>query len=80
MEHESDEYTNCNWFSRYSHQRCSTGTGRRVETIQTTVLLRSARILKRVLETRKSLAVTQTPVGNHQLTLMSRVFANGLGD
>ena len=38
--------------------------GGRVETIQTTALLRTTRILRRVL------AVTQTPVKNHQLTLM----------
>ncbi len=41
--------------------------GGRVETIQTTALLRTARILRRVL---RRLAVTQTPVKNHQLTLM----------
>ena len=40
----------------------------RVETIQTTALLRLARILRRVLETR-DLAVTQIPVRIHQLTL-----------
>ena len=27
MEHESDDYTNCNWFSWYSHQRINKGTG-----------------------------------------------------
>ena len=40
--------------------------------IQTTVLLRSDRILRRVLETWRDLrrlAVTQTPLENHQLTL-----------
>ena len=47
--------------------------GGRVETIQTTGLLRMARILRRVLETwgdLRRLAVTQTPVKNHQQTLM----------
>ena len=47
--------------------------GGRVETIQTTALLRTARILRRVLETwgdLRRLAVTQTPVKNHQLILM----------
>ena len=38
-----------------------------VETIQTTTLLRSARILRRDL---RRLVVTQTPVKDHQLTLM----------
>ena len=41
----------------------------RMETIQTTTLLRSARILRRVQETRR-LAVTQTSGKDHQLTLM----------
>ena len=27
MEHESDDYTNCNWCSCYSHQRIGIGTG-----------------------------------------------------
>ena len=41
----------------------------RVETIQTTALLRSARILRSPGDL-KSLAVTQTPVKDHQLTLL----------
>ena len=47
--------------------------GGRVETIQMTASLRTARVLRRVLETwgdLRRLAVTQTPVKNHQLTLM----------
>ena len=44
--------------------------GRRVETIQMTALLRTARILRRVLKTMRRIAVTQTPVKNHQLILM----------
>ena len=47
--------------------------GGRVETIQITSSLRTARILRRVLETwgdLRRLAVTQTPVEHHQLTLM----------
>ena len=43
--------------------------GGRVEIIQTTTLLRTARIMRKFLETR-GLTVTQTPVKNHQLTLM----------
>ena len=27
VEHESDNYTNCNWCSWYSHQRIGTKTG-----------------------------------------------------
>ena len=44
--------------------------GGQVETIQTTALLRLARILSRVLQILRRLAVTQTPVRNHQLTLV----------
>ena len=44
--------------------------GAQVETIQTTTLLRTARILRRVLGDLRRLAVTQTPVKNHQLILM----------
>ena len=56
MDHESDGDSNCHWFSWYSHQRICTGTGglenkRTSETIQTTPLLRSVRILRRVLKT-----------------------------
>ena len=43
--------------------------GGRVETIQTTALLRTARILRSPGDLRR-LAVTQTPVKNHRLTLM----------
>ena len=43
--------------------------GGRVETIQTTALLRTARILRRVLETWGDL-LSLTPVKNHRLTLM----------
>ena len=44
--------------------------GGRVETIQTTALLRTARILRRVSGDLRRLAVTQTPVKDHKLILM----------
>ena len=47
--------------------------GGRAETIQTTASLRTARILRKVLTTQgdlRRLAVTQTPVRDHQLKLM----------
>ena len=44
--------------------------GERVETTQTIALLRTVRILRRVLETWGDLSVSQTPVKNHQLKLM----------
>ena len=54
MEYESD--TNCNWHGWYSHQRIGTGTEELeikgwVGAIQATALSKSARILRRVLET-----------------------------
>ena len=72
MEPESDDYTNCNWYSGYSHERIVTRTGNNgmggdhpnysiVEIGQNTE--KSPGDLRR-------LAVTQTPVENHQLTLM----------
>ena len=54
VEYESDGYNNSNWCSLYSHQKWAqedlkiTGW---IENIQTTALLRSARILWRDLET-----------------------------
>ena len=49
--------------------------GRRVETIQTTAFLRTARILRRVLKTwgdLRRLAINQTPAKNHQLKVMGK--------
>ena len=61
MEHESDGDTNCNLCTRYSHQRIliiwwlyrleDLEIRGRVETIQITALSKSARLLRRVMET-----------------------------
>ena len=56
MEHESDNYTNCEVAFGTASKGLLKGledleVGGRVETIQMTVLLRTARILRRVLET-----------------------------
>ena len=55
VEYESDVYTNYKWCSWYSHEGLIIGLEDleiigRMETIQTTTLLRLARILRRVLE------------------------------
>ena len=55
MEHEGDDDTNFNWCTWYSHQRLvkelgDLEMGGRVESIQTPPLVRSAGILRRVLE------------------------------
>ena len=56
MEHEGDDYTNRDWFFGAVTKGLLKGledleAGGRVETIQTTALLRTARILRRILET-----------------------------
>ena len=48
--------------------------GGRVETIQTTALLRTARILRRVLGTWGDLLSLQSPLEDHQLALMWKTF------
>ena len=60
IEHESDGDTICNWYSWYNHRWIATGirklmNQRQVQTIQTTTLLRSARILRKILETPEDL-------------------------
>ena len=56
MEHEGNGDSNWNWHSFCGHQKTNTGTGgfekkRRMESIQTTALVKSTRIIRRVLET-----------------------------
>ena len=51
MEHAGDNYTNCNWSSLNCNKRIIKETGERVETIETTTLLRTTIILKRALDT-----------------------------
>ena len=56
VEHEGEVYANYNCSSQYNHQRINKkigglGNKGRVGTIKTTALLRSARILRRVLKT-----------------------------
>ena len=60
MAQEGDSYTNCDCYTWNTHQGIGEGTEniaklKLVETIQTTTLLRSARILRRVLETCRNL-------------------------
>ena len=75
MEHESDGDTNCNWCSKYSHQRIGTGTGGHGNK-RTSRDHSNYNIIKNSQNTEKSprdsrrLAVTQTPPGNNRLTLV----------
>ena len=75
MEHENDGDTNCNWCSRYSHQKISRRTGG-LGSKRTSGDHPNNSIIKIGQNTEKSprdlrrLAVTQSPVRNQQLTLM----------
>ena len=75
MEHESDGDTNCNWCARSSHQRIGTGT-EGLGNKWTSGDHLNYRIVEVSQNTEKStgdlkgLAVTQTSVKDHQLTLV----------
>ena len=75
VEHESDDNTNCNWSSLYSHQRIGTRAGGLTNN-GTGGDCSNYSIIEIGHNTEKSsgdlcrLAFTQTPVENHQLTLM----------
>ena len=74
MEHESDDYTNCNWCSWYSDQRTGARTGE-LENNGTggdcpnySIIEIGQNIAKSAGDLRR-LAITQTPVKDYQLTL-----------
>ena len=74
METEIDGNTLCNWWARYSNQTLvqvldDLEIRGRLETIQTRALLRSARILRRILGVLRRLAMIQIPVKKHYLQL-----------
>ena len=74
-EHESDDCTNCDWCLLKSDLRITKeteelGGWRTEETIQTTALLRDGQNTVMSHGDLRRLAVTQTVVKNHQLTLM----------
>ena len=75
VEHERDNYTNSNWCSGYRHQRIGTRTGG-LENTRTGGEDPNSSITEIGQKTEKSpgdfgkLAVTQTSVKDHQLTLM----------
>ena len=75
MEHESDGDISCNWCDQYSHQRIGTGTGG-VGIKRTSGNHSNNSIVEIGQNTEKSagdlrkLAVTQTPVENHQKMLV----------
>ena len=75
VEHETEGNTNCNWCSWYSYQRIGTRTGE-LGNKRTSGDHLSYSISEIGQNTEKSpgnlrrLAVTQTPVRNHRLTLV----------
>ena len=78
MGHESDGDTNCKWCTRYKHQKIGTGT-RKLRDKKTSGNYPNYSIVEIGQHTKKSpgdlkrLAVTQTPVRNHQLSLVSKI-------
>ena len=75
MEYEGDGDTNCNWHSPYSHERIGTGTSglgnKRMcgDHLKYSIVEINQNTEKSPGDLRR-LAVTQTPVENHQLMLM----------
>ena len=66
MEHEGDGDTNCNWRTRYSHQRTDT----RTEGLWSYSIVEISQNTKKSPWDLRVLAVTQTRVKNPQLTLV----------
>ena len=77
MEHEGDDDNHCNWFARYSQQKIGTRI-RGIGNKRTSGDYPNYSIIKIGHNTEKSpgdlrrLAVTQTPVENHLLTLIGK--------
>ena len=75
VEHKSDGYTNYNWCSLYSHQRINKGTGglgnkRTSGDHQNYIIAEIDQNIEKNPEGLRRLAVTQTPVKDHQQKLM----------
>ena len=77
MKHESDGDTDCNRCARYNHQKYRHRDWR-IGNMRTSGEHPNDRFIKIIQNTEKSpgglkrLAVTQTPVGNYQLTLVRK--------
>ena len=75
MEHAGHNYTNCNWCVWNSTKRITKGTGRRGSWRTSGdhpnfYIIENGQNSEKSPGDRRRLAVTQTPVKNHQLTLM----------
>ena len=75
MEHESEGYANCKYRAWYSYQRFGTMTGglrnkRTCSGHQYNSIVEIGQNTKKSPRDMKRLAVAQTPVKNHQITLV----------
>ena len=78
MEHESDGDTNCNWSTRYIPKKIGTGTGRirnkrMREDHLNYFIIEIGQNIEKIPGDLMRLAVTQTSVENHQLTLVWKI-------
>ena len=75
VEHESDNYTNCDWGFWYSHQRIIKGTGglknkRMNGDHPNYYIIKNGQNTEKSPGDSKRFAITQTPVKDHHLTLV----------
>ena len=75
MEHDGHNYTNCNWYVWNSDKRITKGTGglggwRTSGDYQNYYIIENGQNTEKSPRDLRRLAVTQTPVKDHQLTLM----------
>ena len=80
VEHESNDYTNCNWFSWYCQQRMNKGTGglgnkRTSRDHPNYCIIEISQNTKESPEDLSRLAVTQTSVKDHHLKLMWKILS-----
>ena len=78
MYHESDGDINCNWHTPYSNQRIGTGIGglgnkRTCRDHPNVIIIVFGQNTESYPGDFRRLAVTQTPVRNHQLTLLGKL-------
>ena len=79
MEHESDDDTNCNWYFWFSHQRIGTrtrglGNKRTSWDLPNYIIIEIGQNIGKSSGDLRKLAVTQTPVENHRLTLVGKTW------
>ena len=78
IEHKSDGGTNCNWCAQYSHQNINKGTGERGNKRTSgdhpnDIVIKIGQNTKKSSGDLRRLDITQTPVENHQLTLIGKI-------